>query len=46
VVLVKAIEIEIAQIVVGDVLREHVADGDQDLVGNGNGSTLIAAACF
>ena len=44
VVLVELVQIEVAEIVVGDVLGDHVIDGDQDLMGDRHRGTLIPAA--
>jgi hypothetical protein len=41
VILVQLIQVEVAEIVVGDVLGDHVIDGYQDLMADGHRGTLI-----
>jgi hypothetical protein len=41
VVLVELVQVKVSQIVVGDVLGEHVIDRGQDLVGDGNGGPFV-----
>jgi len=46
VILVELIQIEVAEIVVGDVLGDHVIDGYQDLMADRHDGTLIPAPCL
>jgi len=41
VILIELIQVEVAEIVVGDVLGDHVIDGYQDLMADRHHSTLI-----
>jgi hypothetical protein len=43
---VEFVEVEISKIVVRNVLREHVIDGNQDLMGDSNHGPLITTAGF
>ena len=43
---VDVIEVKVSQIIVGNLLGEHVVNSDQDLVGDGDGSPFVAAPGF
>jgi ribosomal protein S19 len=45
-VLVEFVEVKISQVVVGNLLGEHVVDRYQDLVGHGHGGPFVAAPGF
>lgn len=43
---VKFVQVKISQIVIGDFLRQHVIDSDQDFVRNSDRCPLVAASGF
>src|ERR1700747_1035517 len=45
-ILIEFVEVKISQVVVGNLLREHMVDRYQDLVGHGHGGPFVAAPGF
>ena len=43
---IELVEIQISQVVVGNVLRNHVVNGDQDLMGNRHRRSLVSTSCL